>query len=41
MEAVCFVLAGGTYLPIDYVLTRTWPQEVPSEPLPVPGANRP
>ena len=27
IEAVRFVLAGGTYVPIDYLLTRTWPGE--------------
>ena len=31
IEAVRFVLAGGTYVPIDYLLTRTWPGNVPSE----------
>jgi len=31
IEAVRFVLAGGTYVPIDYLLTRTWPGNLPSE----------
>jgi DNA-binding NarL/FixJ family response regulator len=38
IEAVRFVLAGGTYVPIDYLLMRTWPGDVPSEPLPASGA---
>ena len=38
VEAVRFVLAGGTYVPIDYLLTRTWPGDLPSEALPASGA---
>ena len=38
IEAVRFVLAGGTYVPIDYLLMRTWPGDVPSGPLPASGA---
>jgi DNA-binding NarL/FixJ family response regulator len=38
IEAVRFVLAGGTYVPIDYLLMRTWPGDLPSEPLPASGA---
>ena len=38
IEAVRFVLAGGSYVPIDYLLTRTWPAEPPSEALPASGA---
>jgi DNA-binding NarL/FixJ family response regulator len=37
IEAVRFVLAGGTYVPIDYLLMRTWPGDLPSEALPVSG----
>ena len=37
IEAVRFVLAGGTYVPIDY-LTRTWPGNLPSEAAPASGA---
>ncbi len=33
IEAVHFVLAGGTYVPIDYLLVRTWPGDLPSEAL--------
>ena len=38
IEAVHFVLAGGTYVPIDYLLTRTWPGNLPSEAAPASGA---
>ena len=38
VEAVRFVLAGGTYVPIDYLLTRTLPGNVPSEATPAPCA---
>jgi DNA-binding NarL/FixJ family response regulator len=38
IEAVRFVLAGGTYVPIDYLLMRTWPSEAPVDGLPVSGA---
>src|SRR5271163_1511307 len=38
IEAVRFVLAGGTYVPIDYVLTRSWPGNLPRESLPASGA---
>jgi DNA-binding NarL/FixJ family response regulator len=31
IEAVRFVLAGGTYVPIDCLLTRTWRENLPSE----------
>jgi DNA-binding NarL/FixJ family response regulator len=37
IEAVRFVLAGGTYVPIDYLLMRTWPPDAPSQPLPASG----
>ncbi len=30
IEAVRFVLAGGTYAPIDCLLTRTWRENLPS-----------
>jgi DNA-binding NarL/FixJ family response regulator len=38
IEAVRFVLAGGTYVPIDYVLMRNWPGDPPRESLPTSGA---
>ena len=38
VEAVRFVLAGGTYVPIDYLLTRTWRENLPSEAAPGSGA---
>ena len=38
IEAVRFVLAGGTYVPIDYVTMRAWPGDTPSEALPASGA---
>ena len=38
IEAVRFVLAGGTYVSIDYLLTRTWPGNLPSEAVPASGA---
>jgi DNA-binding NarL/FixJ family response regulator len=38
IEAVRFVLAGGTYVPIDYMLTRSWPGNLPRESLPASGA---
>jgi DNA-binding NarL/FixJ family response regulator len=38
IEAVRFVLAGGSYVPIDYLLMRTWPGDAPSGPLPTSGA---
>jgi DNA-binding NarL/FixJ family response regulator len=37
IEAVRFVLAGGTYVPIDYLLMRSWPGDPPSETLPPSG----
>ena len=37
IEAVRFVLAGGTYVPIDYLLVRSWPGDPPSEALPASG----
>ncbi len=37
IEAVRFVLAGGTYVPIDYLLMRSWPGDPPSEALPASG----
>ncbi len=37
IEAVRFVLAGGTYVPIDYLLMRSWPGQPPSEALPASG----
>ena len=37
IEAVRFVLAGGTYVPIDYLLMRNWPGDPPSEALPAAG----
>ena len=33
VEAVRFVLAGGTYVPVDYLLIRNWPGAIPSQPL--------
>jgi DNA-binding NarL/FixJ family response regulator len=36
IEAVRFVLAGGTYVPIDYLLTSSLPRD-PSEALPATG----
>ncbi len=36
-EAVRFVLAGGTYVPIDYLLMRSWPGDLPPEPLSASG----
>ncbi len=33
IEAVRFVLAGGTYVPIDYLLMRSWPGDLPTQPL--------
>ena len=38
IEAVRFVLAGGTYVPSDYLLTRTWRENLPSEAAPASGA---
>jgi DNA-binding NarL/FixJ family response regulator len=38
IEAVRFVLAGGTYVPIDYLLTRTRFGNLPSEAAPASGA---
>jgi DNA-binding NarL/FixJ family response regulator len=38
IEAVRFVLAGGTYVPIDYLLIRSWPGNLPPEAPPAPGA---
>jgi DNA-binding NarL/FixJ family response regulator len=37
IEAVRFVLAGGTYVPIDYLVMRSWPGAPPSEALPASG----
>jgi DNA-binding NarL/FixJ family response regulator len=38
IEAVRFVLAGGTYVPIDYLLTSSLPGDPTREPLPASGA---
>ena len=38
IEAVRFVLAGGSYVPIDYLLTRTQPEDLPSHALPASRA---
>jgi DNA-binding NarL/FixJ family response regulator len=38
IEAVRFVLAGGSYVPIDYLLTKTWRGNLPSEAVPASGA---
>ena len=38
IEAVRFVLAGGSYVPTDYLLMRTWPADPPAEALPASGA---
>ena len=38
VEAVRFVLAGGTYVPIDYLLMRTRTGDLPSEASPASGA---
>ncbi len=38
IEAVRFVLAGGTYVPIDYLLRRSWARDQLSELLPAAGA---
>ena len=38
VEAVRFVLAGGTYVPIDCLLTRSWRENLPSEAAPASGA---
>jgi DNA-binding NarL/FixJ family response regulator len=38
IEAVRFVLAGGTYVPIDYLLMRNWQGERASETPPTSGA---
>jgi len=32
IEAVRFVLAGGTYAPMDFLLGRGWPGDAPSQP---------
>ena len=32
IEALRFVLAGGTYVPMDYLLARGWPGDAPSPP---------
>ena len=37
VEAVRFVLAGGTYVPIEYLLMKTPPGALPSEALPGSG----
>ena len=37
IEAVRFVLAGGTYVPIDYLFMRARPGDVPPEPLSASG----
>jgi len=37
IEAVRFVLAGGTYVPIDYLLMSTWSGDLSSESLPASG----
>ena len=36
IEAIRFVIAGGTYVPMDYLLGRDWLEDVPSQP-PTPG----
>jgi DNA-binding NarL/FixJ family response regulator len=38
IQAVRFVLAGGTYVPIDYLRMRSWPGNLPSQALPASGA---
>jgi DNA-binding NarL/FixJ family response regulator len=38
IEAVRFVLAGGTYVPIDYLLMRNWAGDPRSEAPPAPSA---
>ena len=37
IEAVRFVLAGGTYVPMDYLLVRGWSRDAPSQPPPTSG----
>ena len=37
IEAVRFVLAGGTYVPMDCLLERGWPGDAPSQHLPTSG----
>ena len=41
IEAVRFVLAWGSYVPIDYLLMRTWPADPPAEALPASGGSPP
>ena len=38
IEAVRFVLAGGTYVPIDYLLTRSWSGDLRSDTQGISGA---
>ena len=37
IEAVRFVLAGGTYVPVDCLLARGWPGDAPSQRPPTSG----
>ena len=37
IEAVRFVLAGGTYMPLDCLLVRGGPGDAPSQPAPTSG----
>jgi DNA-binding NarL/FixJ family response regulator len=38
IEAIRFVLSGGTYVPFDYLLMRDWPGNPRTEALPATGA---
>ena len=39
IEAARFVLAGGTYAPMDFLLARGWPEHAPSRRPPTSGLN--
>jgi AraC-like DNA-binding protein len=39
IEAVRFVLAGETYVPMDWLLARGWPGDAPSQRPPTSGSN--
>jgi AraC-like DNA-binding protein len=39
IEAVRFVLAGETYVPMDWLLARGWPGDTPSQRPPTSGSN--